>query len=349
MADNETSKITWIAITVALAGTIYGITSNKLPELTNQVMSKIAKVVGVDTEPTQTDPDTEDNSDTKIDGKTIKTTLNYASNGQLVIDTEGNGYLRAIDKNTPIVVADTAARDNAQLFSNVTKTLDIRDTVVVTKSANDMFKGFPGTAITNLRRVDLSSVNSATGMFSYAPNMTELYIEKLNMSNSVSIDGMFEGMSSLKHIDVSGLNTSGVYMMSNLFRDDTKLETIDGLDKFDTKDVKFYNYMFNNTPSLKTLDLSSFDFSHIKSGDLSSTDDEPYRNMFVGINPDIIININGTVPFSKDLFTEDDAPALDVASLMDATLGKGASKHQSKPLWDAIRKGLFTDIEGLYE
>ena len=44
MADNEVSKITWLAIVVALAGSIYGVSKTRVPTLTNAVFDKIGKI-----------------------------------------------------------------------------------------------------------------------------------------------------------------------------------------------------------------------------------------------------------------------------------------------------------------
>ena len=45
MADNETSKIVWIAIVVALAAAIYFIAKPQIDELTKAVFKKVTDLV----------------------------------------------------------------------------------------------------------------------------------------------------------------------------------------------------------------------------------------------------------------------------------------------------------------
>ena len=45
MADNETSKIVWIAIVVALAAAIYFIAKPQIDALTKEVFKKVAALV----------------------------------------------------------------------------------------------------------------------------------------------------------------------------------------------------------------------------------------------------------------------------------------------------------------
>ena len=45
MADNETSKIVWIAIVVALAAAIYFIAKPQIDNLTKEVFKKVAALV----------------------------------------------------------------------------------------------------------------------------------------------------------------------------------------------------------------------------------------------------------------------------------------------------------------
>lgn len=52
MADNETSKIMWVAIVVALAAIIYGVASGYLPKLAEDVFKTVQNVInGIKFEP----------------------------------------------------------------------------------------------------------------------------------------------------------------------------------------------------------------------------------------------------------------------------------------------------------
>lgn len=57
---------------------------------------------------------------------------------------------------------------------------------------------------------------------------------------------------------IEGLSSSDQF-----FANDTNLEEIKGLDKFDTSKLTSLNNWFANTPKLKSLDLSSWDVSHV--------------------------------------------------------------------------------------
>ena len=66
-----------------------------------------------------------------------------------------------------------------------------------------------------------------------------------------------------KTIDISGINTTKVTDLGYFFEECHSLEEIIGLDTLYTHNVKGMAYMFHNTTSLKTVDLSHFDTSKV--------------------------------------------------------------------------------------
>lgn len=78
-----------------------------------------------------------------------------------------------------------------------------------------------------------------------------------------SCAGLFAGCSQLKKADVSGLDTVGVVDMSGLFSGCTRLSDLTGYENWDTGSVQSIYMAFNQTRSLKTVDLRGWDLSGV--------------------------------------------------------------------------------------
>lgn len=78
-----------------------------------------------------------------------------------------------------------------------------------------------------------------------------------------SCAGLFASCSQLKKADVSGLDTIGVVDMSGLFSGCTKLSDLTGYENWDTGSVQSIYMAFNQTRSLKTVDLRGWDLSNV--------------------------------------------------------------------------------------
>ena len=107
MADNEVSKLTWIAIVVALAASIYVTARPQINTLANSTFGKISSVIeGLD----KINPN---------DAKWI-TKGNWGTNGKFVVDKDGNAVIYAIDASKPIVFHNMSDENNKLPTATVT-------------------------------------------------------------------------------------------------------------------------------------------------------------------------------------------------------------------------------------
>ena len=74
-----------------------------------------------------------------------------------------------------------------------------------------------------------------------------------------SVDGMFNDCRSLKSVDLSTFNVSNVTEFCQLFEGCSSLETIIGLENWNTAKGQTFEEMFDGCKALKELDLSGFD------------------------------------------------------------------------------------------
>ncbi len=153
---------------------------------------------------------------------------------------------------------------------------------------NSMFSG-DGAAM-KLTEIDVTNWNpvsctSTAYMFYGCSNITSLDLSKWNVPNlgnmyhmftdcnklvSVnfgdwetdvlwSVDGMFNDCWALKSVDMSTFNVSNVTEFCQMFESCSSLETIIGLENWNTAKGQTFEEMFDGCKSLKVLDLSGFD------------------------------------------------------------------------------------------
>ena len=225
MADNEVSKITWIAIVVALAGSIYGVTKIQGPLVTGAVFDKIGKIVGVDKVERPESPNPND-------AKWVEKG-NYGTNGYFVRDNAGNGIVYALDPQQPVIAPETAT---------------------FTKGNDNL------TSLTFLDKTILPK--NSSGYFAYNSNLTTFETKNLDTSNVTNMAWMFAGIPALTTLDVSNFNTSKVTNMGYMFYDMSALTTLD-VSKFDTSNVTNMSGMFSGTNALTSLDVSNFNTSNV--------------------------------------------------------------------------------------
>ena len=251
MADNEVSKITWIAIVVALAGSVYGVTKIQGPLVTGAVFDKIGKIVGVDKVERPESPNPND-------AKWVEKG-NYGTNGYFVRDNAGNGIVYALDPQQPILAPETAVLTKSN--DNLTS-LQFLDKIILPKNSNNYFAYNSNLATFETKNLDTSNVTSMSGMFAGTYTLTMLDVSKFDTSNVTDMGWMFYGMHALTTLDVSNFNTSNVTDMGWMFGDMHALTALD-VSKFNTSNVTNMNGMFNGSSALTALDVSNFNTSNV--------------------------------------------------------------------------------------
>ena len=215
MADNEVSKITWIAIVVALAGSVYSVSKTQIPTLTNTVFDKIGKIVGIDNvdRPESPNPD---------DAKWV-TKGDYGTNGKFVVDKDGNAVIYAIDASKPIMFHDMW-NENAKLPKAELTSLTFQDKVQGDTNSS-MSSAFTDTftnlkAINNLdTNVDTSNVTDMNSMFQDSQLTSVGDLGQWDTSNVTNMNGTFLKSQLISVGDLSQWNTSKVTNMYAMFRD----------------------------------------------------------------------------------------------------------------------------------
>ena len=127
---------------------------------------------------------------------------------------------------------------------------------------------FYGTKISNVS-VNLSNAkDSILSMFRYS-YANSINISNLEISNKVTdTKWMFADTksTSIDFVDSNSntkFDTSGVTNMSYMFMNSKNLTTINGLNKLNTSNFKYIDYMFDKCSSLTSLDLSNWDVSNV--------------------------------------------------------------------------------------
>ena len=126
----------------------------------------------------------------------------------------------------------------------------------------------------DLSGLDFSGCITAHHMFSNCYDLTSLKISNLNSSNCKNLGALFNDCSSLETIDISGLNTSRCLAFGQMFERCISLKKIIGIENIDTSSAGTgvmadyenqapFAEMFSGCSSLKKLNLSNVDTSHV--------------------------------------------------------------------------------------
>lgn len=146
-----------------------------------------------------------------------------------------------------------------------------------------------------------SNVTEMNFMFFESRNLKKVNIEQLNTSNVTTMYCMFSGCYALETLDLSGFNTRKVTNMDNMFQNCTNLKSIKFGENFDTSNLTSMYYMFDNSYSLETLDLTSFNTSKVFLMDnMFRMAGQPSQLKHIYVSDKFIIkNVNR----SEDMFT----------------------------------------------
>lgn len=150
--------------------------------------------------------------------------------------------------------------------------------------------------------------------FTYKTGLVSL--SYLDTSNVTSLKNMFYGCSNLTSIDVSSFNTSKVTDMSYIFFNCPILETITGLNNWDTSNVINMKFMFYLCYKLSELNLSSWNTNKVtKMG-----------SMFNGCESLTSLNLNN---FNTDNATEMSSMFCDCLNLISLSINNFNASNAS--------------------
>lgn len=122
------------------------------------------------------------------------------------------------------------------------------------------------TSITGIENWDVSKATTVGSMFQRCANLTSLDLSNWNLLVCTDIWGTFTGCSNLRTLKVPVFDTSNLTEMATArgaFDGDTLLETIEGLENWNTSNVNNMQAMFAGCTSLKTLNISNWNVSNV--------------------------------------------------------------------------------------
>ena len=147
-------------------------------------------------------------------------------------------------------------------FKDCQKLIDINFTgaKLIPSIMQDTFKNCLLPTSLDLSLWDTSQCTSMSGTFGGC-KATTINLKNWNTSKVVNMDGMFRDTTNLKNLDVLSFDTSNVttygYFISN-----TGLSHLD-LSSFKTKKGINLTYLFLDSPSLESVDISNFDMTNM--------------------------------------------------------------------------------------
>ena len=110
---------------------------------------------------------------------------------------------------------------------------------------------------------DTSSCTSFADCFNGCEYLNEINAKNLVKSACTTVSGMFNGCTDLKKLDLSGWNTSAVTIFSSLFAECRELEELTLPSSFVQSSATNLAFMFQNTNSIKSLDMSGWNTSNV--------------------------------------------------------------------------------------
>jgi surface protein len=152
--------------------------------------------------------------------------------------------------------------DNMFKYCRNIKTLDLTNfETPLLENMNEMFFECYGLVDVKLTNFVSTNIKEARALFSYCQQLKTIDFGKLDFNLVADLSAMFNGCYSLQDLDLSQINTFSVGNMSNMFAGCHALKTLILGDKFTTRYVTNFSYMFSNTSNLVDFNTSNFDFS----------------------------------------------------------------------------------------
>ena len=207
------------------------------------------------------------------------------------------------------------------MFNNCSELTSLDASGFDTSNVTSMYYMFEGCfKLTNLDLSNFvtSKVLTMNNMFSNCSSLTSLDISNWDTANVTDISGMFRGCKSLTNLHVPKLCTNKVTNIALVFHQCEKLETITGLETWDTSNVTKMGEdgwkesgTFQQCRSLKALDISNWDLSKCKIMYKTFCDCEALETLkvdFTGSKPNVISYLfsgNAKLPEIQGLNTLD--------------------------------------------
>ncbi|NUG39617.1 BspA family leucine-rich repeat surface protein [Lactobacillus mellis] len=213
-----------------------------------------------------TSPSNVTNFSSMFAGCTVLKSITGLNNWDTTAATDMSSMF-ASDENLPSLDLSKFDTSNVTTFNSMfaydkaLKTLDISGfTTPVATDMSYMFASNENLSSLNLSNFDTSKVTNFNAMFFYCTKLKSITgISNWKNSKATDMPSMFAYDTALETLDLSGFTTPAVQNMSSMFSKCTNLESITGLDKWNTKAATDMSSMFASDSSLQKLDLSSFD------------------------------------------------------------------------------------------
>ena len=184
------------------------------------------------------------------------TFTNYQQNKNVI---RGLIYINTTDINKDIVLFNTDANNDIDVFINNQKINVIKDTkkwkYKFSKEGNYILEIIFNNNITNMKQFfNTNKVTDMNGMFQCCYELEHLDLFNFNTSNVTDMSYMFNNCNKLKEIKgIDKFNTNKV----------TDMKEIKGIDKFNTNKVTDMRTMFQACYELEHLDLFNFNTSNV--------------------------------------------------------------------------------------
>jgi len=199
--------------------------------------------------------------------------------------------------------------------------------------------------------VPVDAVGNLSGLFASLPFLYE--IENLGYLNidtagpQVWMSNMFRGPNSLVSLDLSGWDVSNVTRFRNMFRDAAFLETIIGIEYWETDSLHTMPHMCRGASSLTSLDLSRWNTSGVTTG--TDPADNGMASAFRDMTSLRSLNLSGWNTMNPALGSNG-MPNMFTGSnaLRELTLGTGwfttGNPNLTNPPSNATYTGLWTNV-----
>lgn len=126
------------------------------------------------------------------------------------------------------------------------------------KGMGNMFFGDEKLTTLDLSNFDTQNLTNMDKMFYGISNLTSLNIGSFDTSKVTNMDSLFYGMVNIENISISNFDTRSATNMNHMFSSMHKLKQLQLPATFNTSKVTDMGYMFYNSKSLTSLDVSMF-------------------------------------------------------------------------------------------
>lgn len=236
--------------------------------------------------------------------------------------------------------------DEYEGYDNINVNVDVKEVVKLPSAIT--FNGGKVIGDFDMGQWDWSNIEDWSSMFRYQGNLTSVinfptYVKPTNMS------GMFSSCSKLETLNgVENWDTSNVVDMSQMFYYCSKLRTLDGIENWDMSKVTNMGAMFSTCSNLTSIDVSKWDTSNVTAMNSMFSDCSNLRILNGIENWDVskVTNMNGMFSSCR-LFTSIDLSKWDMSNVtnMAAMFGYCFELKELKMGGDVSK---LTNVSGMF-